>query len=308
MNVQAVIGILLLSASEVATIAGIPPFPQWNTPIGWTGFILFADGVVYRARKRSWLRSAPREFALLALASVPLWLVFEFFNLYIENWRYVGLPENPWLRMFGYGWAFATISPAIFEGAELMAVWRGAEPGISLGSRQNWLVTEPKSRRTATGSVLVCLGALLLVWPIVRPSPYLAAAVFIGFILLLDPINWWLGEESLLDDLHNPLVFTQRITNLLLSGLLCGVLWEFLNYWSTAKWHYTVPIMEDFKVFEMPLPGYFGFPPFALECFAMYVSVRALAKRAPALRAWVFRARPAPVSGPAGNVGHTIGL
>jgi hypothetical protein len=24
------------------------------------------------------------------------------------------------------------------------------------------------------------------------------------------------------------------------------------------------------KLFEMPLPGYLGFPPFALECYAMY--------------------------------------
>jgi len=62
--------------------------------------------------------------------------------------------------------------------------------------------------------------------------------------------------------------------NLVLSGFLCGALWEFWNYWSRAKWHYTVPIMEHVKIFEMPLPGYFGFPAFALECFTMYVFVR----------------------------------
>ena len=47
-----------------------------------------------------------------------------------------------------------------------------------------------------------------------------------------------------------------RLVNLLISGLVCGVLWEFWNYWSGAKWHYTVPIMEHVKIFEMPLPGY----------------------------------------------------
>ena len=56
----------------------------------------------------------------------------------------------------------------------------------------------------------------------------------------------------------------------MLSGLLCGMLWEFWNYWSRAKWHYTVPIMERLKIFEMPVPGYLGFPAFALECFTMY--------------------------------------
>ena len=51
----------------------------------WTGFILFADAIVWRARGDSWIRSAPREFALLALASIPLWLVFEFYNLVIRQ-------------------------------------------------------------------------------------------------------------------------------------------------------------------------------------------------------------------------------
>ncbi len=67
--------------------------------------------------------------------------------------------------------------------------------------------------------------------------------------------------------------------NLLLSGLLCGLLWEFWNYWSRTKWHYTVPIMEHVRLFEMPLPGYLGFPAFAVECFAMYVCARAIALR-----------------------------
>src|SRR5262245_335134 len=100
--------------SQVATLARIEPFYSWNTPICWTGFILFADSIVWRARGDSWLRSAPREFAFLALASIPLWLIFEGYNLLIKNWHYVGLPENRALRLFGYAWAFATIWPAIF--------------------------------------------------------------------------------------------------------------------------------------------------------------------------------------------------
>ena len=37
--------------------------------------------------------------------------------------------------------------------------------------------------------------------------------------------------------------------------------------------------MEQVKIFEMPLPGYLGFPAFALECFTMYVFVRVVAVR-----------------------------
>ena len=121
MNLTAWIGLAVMIGSETATLARIEPFWSWNTPIAWTGFILFADGIVWQARRNSWIRSNGREFILLALASIPLWLVFEGYNQIIRNWYYTGLPENFALRMFGYAWSFATISPAIFEGAELIA-------------------------------------------------------------------------------------------------------------------------------------------------------------------------------------------
>src|SRR2546430_10602633 len=101
---SALVGLAIIVVSQAATLAHVEPCWSWNTPICWTGFILFADAVVFRARGHSWLRSAPREFASLALASIPLWLVFEFYNRFIHNWHYVGLPENPALRYFGYAW------------------------------------------------------------------------------------------------------------------------------------------------------------------------------------------------------------
>lgn len=276
MNRSAVIGLIVMIVSQAATLAGLEPFASWNTPIAWTGFILFADGIVWRARGRSWLRSSPREFVFLALVSIPLWLVFEFFNLYINNWYYVGLPENRALRLFGYAWSFATIWPAIFEAADLIDVWRGPPRGIKVGetdilwTRTFWTADWPG----VAAALSMALGTTMLAWPLLWPSPYLAAPVWLGFVFLLDPINQRLGGESLVGDLHRG--DYSRLKNLMLSGFLCGVLWEFWNYWARAKWHYTVPIMEDLKIFEMPVSGYLGFPAFALECFTMYVFVRTL--------------------------------
>jgi len=254
--------------SEAATLAKIEPFWSWNTPICWTGFILFADAVVYRARGDSWIRSNPGEFVMLTLASIPLWLVFEFFNLYLDNWYYDGLPENWWLRMFGYAWSFATIWPAIFEGAELAAVLRAGKVG-----RAGKAGSSSHPALPAYPALWIGAGALMLASPFFVASSvarYLAAPVWLGFIFLLDPINAGLGVERLT---------RERIINLAWSGLLCGVLWEFWNFWSRAKWHYTVPIMEHLKIFEMPVPGYLGFPAFAFECFTMYVFMRALVWR-----------------------------
>lgn len=265
------IGLAIMIVSEAATLAKLEPFYSWNTPICWTGFILFADAVVYRARGRSWMRSQPREFALLTLLSIPLWLVFEGYNLVIRNWYYVGLPENVWLRMFGYAWSFATIWPAIFEGADLVGVWTGKAGEAGTPGKSFSLPARP----ALPALPAVVAGVLMLVSPFFvsrAVAQYLAAPVWLGFIFLLDPINARLGGESLTGDLN-------RTRNFLLSGLMCGFLWEFWNYWAGAKWHYTVPIMQHVKLFEMPLPGFLGFPPFALECFTMYVFVRLMFRR-----------------------------
>ena len=263
------VGLTIMIVSEAGTLAHVEPFWSWNTPIAWTGFIVFADSVVWRARHDSWMRSAPREFAGLALASIPLWLVFEGYNRVIANWYYTGLPENVLLRSFGYAWSFATIWPALFEGAELIAVWRTS--GESGGTDRSGAPDLPD----LPAVVSVAAGAAMLACPFFVPpatARFLAAPVWLGFILLLDPINARLGGESLFADLRARRY--DRLVNLALSGVLCGLLWEFWNYWSRAKWHYTVPIMEHLKLFEMPIPGYLGFPAFAYECFTMYVFVR----------------------------------
>ena len=271
------LGLAIMIVSETLTLLHVEPFWSWNTPIAWTGFIMFADGIVWRARGDSWIRSAPGEFTFLALASIPLWIVFEGFNLVLDNWNYTGLPENFWLRQFGYAWSFATIWPALFEAADMFAVIRrprragGAGKAGGTGKNAPPLPTRP----ALLASVLV--GAAMLLAPFVVPRPvarYMAAPVWLGFIFLLDPINARLGGESLWADWRDGR--RDRLINLCLSGFLCGVLWEFWNYWAHAKWHYTVPIMERWKIFEMPVPGYFGFPAFALECFTMYVFVRLL--------------------------------
>jgi hypothetical protein len=282
------LGLFVMVVSEAGTLARVEPFWSWNTPIAWTGFILFADSIVWHARGNSWLRSNPREFVFLAAVSIPLWIVFEGFNLFIRNWHYTGLPTNFSLRMFGYGWAFATIWPALFEGAELVAVLRGAgRPGGAGAARPQACPAYPALPALPVLLSLVA-GAVMLAAPFVVPDSvaiYMAAPVWLGFIFLLDPINAALGGESLWMDVRGGR--RGRLINLSLSGLLCGLLWEFWNYWSRAKWIYSVPIMENLKLFEMPLPGYLGFPAFAVECFTMYVFVRtvlAFDRRGPASR------------------------
>jgi hypothetical protein len=260
------IGLAVIVVSEAAMLMRVEPFYSWHTPIGWTGYILLVDGIVWVRSGTSWLSSARPEFAFLAVMSVPLWVVFEMYNKYtLHNWYYVGLPENLVVRYAGYVWAFATISPAIFETGDLVSSFRDS------GRRF------PPARRVpldVRGAAMIAVGVLMLLLPIVYPSTYLAAPVWLGFILLLDPINAHAGEESIRGDLSAGSY--RRLINLGIAGLVCGLVWEFWNYWAGSKWRYNVPILPEVKLFEMPIAGFLGFPPFAVECFVMYAAVRRL--------------------------------
>jgi hypothetical protein len=60
-------------------------------------------------------------------------------------------------------------------------------------------------------------------------------------------------------------------------GAVCGLLWEFWNYWALAKWTYHLPFLgatEQYKYFEMPLVGFLGFLPFGVECWIMWQTLR----------------------------------
>ncbi len=261
------IGLLVMAISEAGMMARIEPFWSWHTPIAWTGYIVFVDGLVWLRRGESPIRNDRAEVVFMALASVPLWIIFEEYNKYaLQNWHYEGLPSMMLVRYVGYVWAFATIWPAVFVTAELVGAirdrrapaYRRIEPrAIPLGG---------------AGWAWVIAGAIMLLVPIVHPSPWLAAPVWLGFIFLLDPINARNGGESLRGDLQAG--HPGRLINLLVAGLVCGIVWECWNYWAHTKWIYTVPVPPQIKIFEMPIAGYLGFPAFAVECFTMYIFVR----------------------------------
>jgi hypothetical protein len=253
-------GLLGLIAAEFLMFRGVQPVAVYFTPIAWTCYILLADAAVFAICGHSRLHDGPGQLAWVALLSIPLWLIFEAYNLRLQNWMYTGVPEPLPLALLGYGWSFATITPGIFETADLIE---------SFG----WF--QPVSPIRFSGGVqtgMIVFGAMCLLVPVIVPQMVAArlfVLVWIGFVFLLDPINFRLGWPSLIGDLAQGRV--SRFYSLLASGFVCGWLWEFWNYWAEAKWHYIFPILQHWKIFEMPIPGYLGFIPFALECFTMYV-------------------------------------
>lgn len=256
------LGLLALASAQYLMFHGIEPAATYFSPVAWTAYILIADAATYAISGHSSLRDEPRGLLKMAALSIPLWLIFEVYNLRLANWTYVGLPQGHFERWIGYAWAFATITPGIFMTAGLIE---------SLG----WF--EGKSRplriSRATETVFIVLGTVMLVVPVVVPkrmNVYLFGLVWLGFLFVLEPINYRLNLPSFEGDLARG--YRGRLYSFLAAGWVCGWLWEFWNYWARAGWIYTFPIGQNWKVFQMPAPGYLAFPLYALECFAMYVT------------------------------------
>ncbi len=244
---------------------GVEFLKDWLYFFAWWPLLLFLDGVLFLARGESWLGDRPREFVRLAGWSVSVWLVFEVFNLCLQNWGYIGVEPRLWVRWPGYALAFATVLPGILLTARVLEA-RGWFQGMA---------GKPRILPAWQPSFLLA-GVACLVWPLLFPR-YAFPLIWLTFFFLLDPINdlltgdsltgrWLAGER-------------QRHLCLLTAGLLCGLWWEVWNYPATAKWVYTLPVLNFGKIFEMPVLGYLGFLPFALECAVMYNFLKTLDER-----------------------------
>lgn len=259
------IGIAVLTAATVAMARGVEPFATWYYPFAWFGVLLAGDGTV------AWLgRNAPpdeRGFLLLGRPAFLLtvlgwsavaWLFFELLNFRLRNWYYVFLPGTTGLRWTGTILSFTTVLPAVFVSETLLS-------RLGVAREVRW----PRFR--VTSGVLRGIriaGVLMLALPVLWPR-YFFPLVWGAATLLIEPSTYRRApDRSLLADLERG--EPGRVLRLLLGGAFIGLLWEALNINARGKWIYTVPGLEQLKLFEMPLLGFLGFPPFALECFAIW--------------------------------------
>jgi predicted flap endonuclease-1-like 5' DNA nuclease len=187
---------------------------------------------------------------------VPVWSLFELLNFRLQNWFYVNAPESPLHGMAMTGLAYATVLPGLFETYDLLGACRVLE---NVRTRP-WRVTP--GRRWLSVALGAGMLGLALAWPGVA-----FPLVWLFGVLVVDPLCHRWGARSLLGQLEQG--DPRPALRLLLAGLICGGLWELWNFWAHARWVYTVPYFEDTKWFEMPPLGFLGFPPFALECYAI---------------------------------------
>ncbi len=258
------LGILLIIFTEFNFFLQIQPFYAWSFPFIWFGYILIIDALVYKLRGNSLISNRFYQFLGMVIISAIFWWVFEFINIQVQNWAYVGLENvGVWKDLFGFV-SFSTVLPALFETTEFLM-------SINLFGR----VRSHKKYRVTRRFLhfMIILGVICFIAPLIFPR-YAFPLIWLSIFLVLDPINYLHKQPSIIGHIKKgdwkiPL-------SLLLAGIILGFLWEFWNYWALPKWIYTIPFVGFFKVFEMPILGYLGYFPFSFELYAMYWFSRSL--------------------------------
>ncbi|HEX6883382.1 MAG TPA: hypothetical protein VF530_08370 [Planctomycetota bacterium] len=221
----------------------------------WLGYVIALDAAIERRDGSSPWTRAPRAFVGLFALSVPLWWLFEAANERLGNWEYLGREHFSDLEYGLYAsLSFATVVPAVLVSAE----WaRGLGWIRRLGPG-------PRLRPSRALSLALFLLGLALLAATLRWPRVAYPGIWIAGVFLLEPLaalrGRGLGRDLARGD-WRPWVA------LWTGGLLCGFFWELWNVHSYPKWIYHTPGVTGPKLFEMPLPGYLGYLPFALEVY-----------------------------------------
>lgn len=226
----------------------------------WAGYCLLVDGWVYLRRGSSLATRNWRKYAGLFLISAPVWWIFEWANGRLQNWAYQGAEMfSPAAYAFWATLSFTTVIPAVFGTAELIA---------SFGWFSRLGLQGPVVRPTRRLTLLfftVGLAAFLVMWAWPRLFfPFLWISVY----FLFEPMNVWLGFRTVASSTARG--DWRPVLNLWAGVLVTAFFWEMWNYLSYPRWVYQIPYADWLHVFEMPLLGYGGYLPFALELYAMY--------------------------------------
>ncbi len=227
------------------------------TPL-WLGLILTFNALTVRRGGACLMLSVPGRWRRLFAASALFWWVFEWLNRFVENWHYLGVVGvGPWEYIVHSCVCFSTVLPAVLAVRE----WLGTQPGLQrrleAGPVWPWL-SRRSAALTMVGAGLIGLGLTgakpLYFYPGLWAAPLL---VGVGLSVLAKADGWWRDVSA--GDWRDAGSWA-------LAALVCGFFWEMWNLCSLAKWTYTVPFVQRWRIFEMPLLGYSGYLTFGLEC------------------------------------------
>ena len=234
------------------------PFQKYTFSPIWIGYIIAVNALTYKRRGTCLLTNTPIYMLKLSLASAIFWWFFEYLNRFVQNWVYIGISDlSPTQYFIFASLPFATVLPAVMSTAELLESFPQSAAGL-----QNFIRINTKQRRAAATAILL-LASLGLAGIATHPD-LLYPLLWIAPLLIITSLQTISGQPTIFSPVRNG--NWQRIYIMACAALICGGFWELWNFGSVAKWIYTVPYVNRFKIFEMPLLGFAGYIPFGLEC------------------------------------------
>lgn len=245
------------------------PWRRHTFTLLWLGYIAVMNGLAWRRGGRSPLTHRTAWLISLFPASAAFWWVFEYLNQFSGNWHYAGGAPSGALDYFLQATLpFSTVLPAV------ASTWA-------------WLDTFPRfaqlslpALRAGRGlGVSALLAGILALGALPFAPDALFPMLWLGPLLILAALQYLLTGETLFAPLAQG--DWRPVLQPALAGLVCGFFWEMWNYGSLAKWHYSIPYVDRFRIFEMPLLGYAGYLPFGVECALVMELVARLHRRTP---------------------------
>jgi hypothetical protein len=225
----------------------------------WLGYALTVDGLVYLRKGNSLLSRSLKKYISLFFISAPAWWLFELLNLRTQNWLYDGKQYfSDWEYAIYATFSFSTVIPSVFGTAELASTFK-------------WIKKIKFDRQIKPTNKFLILhlitGLIMLALVMIFPTIFFVL-VWLSVFFILEPVNVWLGFNSIYDYLKNG--NWKPVLSLWIGCLICGFFWEFWNFNSYPKWVYDIHFANFWHIFEMPVLGYLGYIPFSLELFTLY--------------------------------------
>jgi len=230
--------------------------PHTFTPL-WLSYIVVINAMAYRRTGTCMMLGHPGFFLALFPVSSIFWWFFEYLNRFVQNWHYMGVAFGPRAYLVYATLSFSTVLPALLGTREWIAGSSLVQERFKAGVR----VRIPRPKAVAAGALVLSGGGLagIGVWP-----NLLFPLLWVSPLLIIVSMQIIRGDPSVMDELAagDWRLFVSSAS----AGLVCGWFWEMWNCYSLARWEYTVPYVQRFLIFEMPVLGFAGYLPFGLEC------------------------------------------
>lgn len=256
------------------------PEPKWllnwaDLPLFW-GFTLVLDGFVYkRTNGQSIIGKNSREIIGIGMASVSGWLIFEYLNFFVDdNWIYPFgnlIPDNEFTLYAVLG--SSGLMPMSFEWFSLLSTYKGFSQRYDNGPKINL----PHFIKYLF--LIICLVGLFFTGFFPNNLFFLLwMAPLIILVVVLERLKMWTPFTPIKNGNWSPMLIFA------LTYLIQGFLLEFWNYFSAiheggkvilthtpAYWSYSIPYVNVYHVFEMPVLGLLGYLPFGVYCWVWWI-------------------------------------